>query len=126
MVPKLLIVEDNELNLELLLSVVEGIAVPVTILTARDGGQGWQLFKEEKPSIILLDMHLPEIDGFTLARKVKMVAPDTIIVGLTALAMVGDKERVLDAGCDYYRSKPIKVKEFRDFLGTILGLGGSA
>ncbi|GFN22878.1 response regulator [Thermanaeromonas sp. C210] len=117
---KILIAEDDDLNLELLLSVLEGMG---TLIVAVDGWEAWYKFWEEDPSLVFLDMQLPSVDGFTLAGWMKEARPRTAIVGVTAFAMPGDREKVLAAGCDYYLAKPFEVAEVRRLVRTLAGQG---
>jgi CheY-like chemotaxis protein len=116
---KILVIEDNDLNLELLLATLEELA---KVIVATDGKEGWRKFQEHAPCLVFLDMQVPSLDGFALARMMKESRPDTIIVGVTAYAMPGDKEKVLAAGCDYYVAKPFSPAEVRDLAGFLIKL----
>ena len=85
---------------------------------AVDGQQGLEMASSELPDLILLDMHLPVLDGWTAASRLKAdPATNTIpIIALTAHAMGGDREKALKAGCDDYDAKPV---EFKRLLGKI-------
>lgn len=107
---RILIVDDDELSLELLVSILEEYG---DLLAARDGEEGWSLFCEAAPALVFLDMQLPSLDGYALARRMKEARPETVIVGVTAHALPGDRERVLAAGCDYYLAKPLDLPEVR-------------
>lgn len=112
--PSVLVVEDNMDNLLLLRDVLHGLSV--NVLQARDGEAGIDTAKSEKPDLILMDLSLPRIDGWTAASQIKS-DPELAhipIIALTAHAMIGDRERALAAGCDDYLSKPINIREFRD------------
>ncbi len=121
---RILVIEDNPLNMELVLAILEDFADRLTVTVAVDGQEGLERFNEINPQIVLLDMQLPGIDGFTLARKFKEINTETIIVGLTAYAMVGDKERVLEAGCDYYLAKPLEIADFKHLISVLIGTEG--
>ena len=116
---KILLVEDEELNRDMLSRRLERRGYQVVI--AVDGGQGLRLARSEAPDLILMDMNLPVLDGWQATRQLK-AAPTTQaipILALTAHAMAGDRERALEAGCDDYDTKPI---EFARLLSKIQGL----
>jgi CheY-like chemotaxis protein len=107
--PRLLLVEDNEYNRDMLVRrlVKKGFEVVVAI----DGGEGVSKALSEKPDLILMDMHLPVLDGWEATKKIKECedARDIPIIALTADAMAGDREKALEAGCDDYDTKPIEL-----------------
>lgn len=116
-----LIVEDNALNMKLMRDLLG--AAGFDTLQADNGTTAFELAKAEKPDLILMDIQLPDVSGLDVTRWLK--ADDTLksipIIAVTALAFRGDEERVLEAGCDAYISKPISVAEFlervKDFVG---------
>jgi CheY-like chemotaxis protein len=118
-VAKILLVEDNEMNRDMLARRLERRGYEVII--AVDGRQGVTLAEAERPNLILMDMSLPELDGWEATRQIKAApATQTIpIIALTAHAMSGDREKALDAGCDDYDTKPV---EFPRLLGKIEAL----
>jgi CheY-like chemotaxis protein len=103
---KILIVEDNELNTELLVQLLED---DYELLTAGNGKEGVELTAEEMPDLVLMDISLPVMDGYEATRQIKAdpKLSHILVVALTAHAMAGDKERALDAGCDGYLTKPL-------------------
>ena len=112
MAPLVLIVEDIEDNLLLTKSLLE--MADFRVIEARDGREALAQAQAHHPDLILLDMSLPEIDGWTVARTLRQL-PDfrsTLIVALTAHAMQGDREKTFDAGCDEFMTKPIDVPNF--------------
>ena len=112
MAPLVLIVEDIEDNLILIKSLLE--MADYRVVEARDGREALAQAQAHHPDLILLDMSLPAIDGWTVARTLRQL-PDfrsTLIVALTAHAMQGDREKTLDAGCDEFMTKPIDVPNF--------------
>jgi two-component system, cell cycle response regulator DivK len=112
--PKILIVEDNELNRDMLTRRLERRGYE--ILAAADGEQGLDMARQTMPNLILMDMSLPVMDGWEATRRLKS-APATSaipVVALTAHAMSGDRERALEAGCDDYDTKPV------EFSGLVL------
>ena len=114
--PKVLLVEDNEMNRDMLSRRLTRKGYEVLI--AVDGQEGVAMAQSEAPDLILMDMSLPVLDGWEATRRLK-AAPETRsipIIALTAHAMAGDREQALAAGCDDYDAKPI---EFRRLLGKI-------
>jgi two-component system, cell cycle response regulator DivK len=106
--PKILIVEDNELNRDMLTRRLARRGYET--LAAADGEQGIDMARQTMPNLILMDMSLPVMDGWEATRRLKS-APETSgipIVALTAHAMSGDRERALEAGCDEYDTKPVE------------------
>src|SRR5688500_7369480 len=119
MASKILLVEDNELNRDMLSRRLERKGYEV--ITAEDGQKGIDLAKELMPHLILMDMSLPLVDGWEATRQLKnFPATKAIpIIALTAHAMVGDREKALEVGCDDYDTKPI---EWSRLLGKITAL----
>ena len=116
---KILLVEDNELNRDMLTRRLE--RKEFTVICAKDGQEGIDIAKSEKPDIILMDLSLPVVDGWTVAKILKA---DTItrsipIIALTAHAMKGDREKALEAGCDDYDTKPIDFDRLLDKINTL-------
>lgn len=106
-----MVVEDNEKNRKLMRVVLK--AKGFSVIEATTGEEALNILKDQKPDIILMDIQLPGIDGLTLARQIKAnaVTKDIPIVAVTAYAMKGDEQKVLDSGCDAYISKPINTQE---------------
>ncbi len=118
---KILLVEDNEMNRDMLSRRLERRGYQVLI--AVDGEQGVAMAQSEAPDLILMDMSLPVLDGWEVARQLK-AAPETRgipIIALTAHAMVGDREKALEAGCDDYDTKPIEFPRLVEKIETLLG-----
>ncbi|HEY6200133.1 MAG TPA: response regulator [Candidatus Binatia bacterium] len=117
--PKILLVEDNEINRDMLSRRLERRGYQVAI--AVDGEQGLSMAGLEAPDVILMDMSLPVLDGWEAARRLKQTpATRSIpIIALTAHAMVGDREKAIEAGCDDYDTKPV---DFQRLLGKIEAL----
>ncbi len=112
MKPRVLVIEDNDQNLYLVTFLLEKHGLEV--VAARDGRSGIEAATEAKPDLILLDIQLPVIDGYAVARALR-ANPElaTIpIVAVTSYAMVGDRDRCLEAGCTDYIEKPINPEEF--------------
>jgi len=108
----ILIIEDNELNLKLLKDVLDfqGYSTVVTGL----GAEAFDLARQHHPDLILLDIQLPDISGEEAARRLKADEQTRTIpiIAVTAFAMRGDREKILDSGCDDYISKPFSIREF--------------
>lgn len=117
--PKILLVEDNEMNRDMLSRrlVNRGFEVIVAV----DGASGVKIAEAEKPDLIIMDMGLPILDGWEATRLLKQnnQTQHIPIIGCSAHAMVGDRERGIEAGCDDYDTKPI---EFKRLLGKIENL----
>ncbi|MGI0493310.1 response regulator [Alkalinema pantanalense CENA528] len=119
--PRILLVEDNEMNREMLSRRL--LRRGFEVLTAVDGKMGVTKAMEEQPDLILMDMSLPILDGWAATRQIKN-HPDTQqipVIALTAHAMVGDRERCLEAGCDEYDTKPIDFSRLLSKISTFLG-----
>jgi two-component system cell cycle response regulator DivK len=116
---KILLVEDNEMNRDMLSRrlVRNGYEVSVAI----DGQQGVDMALSERPDLILMDMSLPVIDGWEATRRVRAndVTRQIPVIALTAHAMAGDREKAIEAGCDDYDTKPVEITRL---LGKIAAL----
>jgi CheY-like chemotaxis protein len=115
---KVLIVEDNEMNLELVTDLLE--ANGYEVVKAKDGAEALRLAEEDAPSLVLMDIQLPGMDGLEVTRQMKASEKTSNIkvIALTAHAMVGDEERAREAGCSGYIAKPIDT---RNFISSISG-----
>lgn len=109
---KILVIEDNEDNRDLVTFVLEHAGHEIT--SAINGVEGIEAAQKQHPDLILLDLALPEMDGWEVAKKLKTdpATSDIILVALTAFTMPADKRRAMDAGCDGYLSKPINAATF--------------
>ena len=119
--PKILLVEDNEMNRDMLSRRLErrGYAIAIAV----DGAEGVAMARSEAPDLILLDMSLPVLDGWEAARQLK-AGDDTKripIIALTAHAMAGDREKALEAGCDDYDTKPIELPRLMGKIEALIG-----
>ncbi len=121
--PKILLVEDNEMNRDMLSRRLERRGYQVVI--AVDGEQGVAMAQSEAPDLILLDMSLPGLDGWEAARRLKAAAETHAIpiIGLTAHAMVGDREKAIEAGCDDYDTKPVEFQRLLEKIDALLDKG---
>ena len=109
---RILVIEDNPQNLELMTYLLK--AFGHTTLTAGDGIEGIETIRRERLDLIICDVHLPNVDGYEVARQIKRdpMFRRIPLVAVTALAMVGDREKVLAAGFDGYIDKPISPEVF--------------
>lgn len=118
--PKILIVEDNEENRDALSRRLQRRGYQVVIAT--DGLLGVQLTKVERPDLILMDMNMPELDGWEATRQIKGF-PETAhipVIALTAHAMTGDRDRALAAGCIDYHTKPVELPQLLSQIESVL------
>jgi two-component system cell cycle response regulator DivK len=118
---RVLLVEDNEMNRDMLSRRLTRRGFEV--IFAVDGQQGVDLARTQRPDIILMDMSLPVLDGWEATRLVK---PDDAtrsvpVIGLTAHAMSGDRERAIEAGCDDYDTKPVELDRLIGKIERLLG-----
>lgn len=111
---KVLLVEDNELNRDMLIRRLKRAGIEV--IPAGDGREALELMRSEQPDVVLMDMNLPVMDGWTACRAAR--EDDTIkhipLIALTAHAMESDRLQALEAGCDDYATKPV------DFPGLLI------
>lgn len=122
--PKILLVEDNEMNRDMLSRRLQRRGYEVVI--AIDGEQGVSMAKSESPDLILMDMSLPLIDGWEATRALK-AAPETKnipVIALTAHAMSTDRDKAIEAGCDDYDTKPIELVRLLGKMEALLGREG--
>ena len=118
---RILVIEDNPENLELMLYLLRASGYHVS--SARDGVEGLAAVQGNRPDLIICDVHMPCMDGFGVIARLKNDAElRTIpVIAVTALAMVGDADRVLNAGFDGYLSKPIDPELVVDLVKKYLG-----
>jgi CheY-like chemotaxis protein len=123
---KVLLIEDNEMNRDMLSRRLtkRGYSVVMAI----DGQQGIDMAVSEKPDIILLDMSLPVVDGWDAAKQIKAnpVSAGVPLVALTAHAMAADRERAMSAGCDDFDTKPVELPRLLGKMETLLKAKGIA
>jgi len=120
-VAKILLVEDNELNRDMLSRRLTRRGY--TVVVAEDGERGLELIHAERPDLVLMDMSLPGIDGWETTRRLRAdpEIADIHVIALTAHAMAGDRERALEAGCDDYDTKPVEMDRLLLKITTLLG-----
>jgi two-component system cell cycle response regulator DivK len=114
------IVEDNASNMKLIRGVLERAGYQT--LTAEDADSGIPLIREQLPDLVLMDIHMPGIDGLEATRLLKLdpVTRHIPVIAVTARAMDGDRESILAAGCDGYTAKPIRYKEMLAMIERVL------
>ncbi len=116
-----LIVEDNELNMKLFRDLLE--VHDIATVETSDGNTVLDLAREHKPDLILMDIQLPEVSGLDVTKWLK--ADEELkgipVIAVTAFAMKGDEQKILEGGCEGYISKPISVSEFMDVIDQFLG-----
>jgi two-component system cell cycle response regulator DivK len=119
---KVLLVEDNEMSRDMLSRRL--IRRGFEVVFAVDGKQGVDAARREKPDIILMDMSLPIMDGWNATRCVKSddATRGVPVIGLTARAMSGDREKAIEAGCDDYDTKPVELDRLIGKIERLLGL----
>ena len=116
----ILVIEDNDLNRKLFRDLLS--ANSYVVLLAADGEEGYRVARERQPDLIVLDIQLPGASGLDVTRWIKddPATREIPVVAVTALAMRGDEQRVLAAGCDAYVSKPISCGEFLETVNRFL------
>jgi CheY-like chemotaxis protein len=122
----ILLVEDNEANRDMLSRRLERRGYTVTIAT--DGRDGIAAARHGLPDLVIMDMNLPEIDGWQATRQLKSepVTRHIPIIALTAHAMSSDRLRALEAGCDDYDTKPVEMARLLTKIRGLLGEGSPA
>jgi len=122
---KILLVEDNELNRDMLSRRLERQGYEVVV--AADGQQGLLMAEAESPALILMDMSLPELDGWEATRRLKAgkSTQHIPVIALTAHAMVNDREKAYAAGCDDYDTKPVEFHRLLEKINTLLRQEGA-
>jgi CheY-like chemotaxis protein len=119
--PKILLVEDNEMNRDMLSRRLERKGFEIAM--AVDGRQGIEMARSGNYDLILMDMSLPEVDGWEATRELRK-DPKTAavpIIALTAHAMSGDREKALEAGCNDYDTKPIELPRLLGKIEALIG-----
>jgi len=117
---KILLVEDNEMNRDMLSRRLNKKGYQVVVAT--DGVQGVNMAQTELPDIILMDMSLPELDGWQATQQIKQmdVTKHIPVIALTAHAMTGDREKAISAGCDDYDTKPIELPRLLQKIQSLI------
>jgi CheY-like chemotaxis protein len=118
---KILVVEDNEMNRDMLSRRL--VRKKYEVLVAVDGRESVEMARSEAPDLVLMDMSLPVMDGWEATRQLK-ASPATQaipIIALTAHAMSGDREKAMEAGCDDYDTKPVELPRLLGKIEALLG-----
>ena len=118
--PRLLIVDDNEQNRDVLSRRLKRRGFDV--LLAHDGREAVEMAGAERPDLILMDMNMPHVDGWEATRQIKAL-PEigaVPVIGLTAHALEGDRERALEAGCTDYHTKPVDFPKLLEQIEALL------
>ena len=118
---KVMIVEDNELNMKLFRDLIE--ASGYETVRTRNGLEVLDLARTHRPDLILMDIQLPEVSGLDVTKWLKEDSELHVIpvIAVTAFAMKGDEERILQGGCEGYISKPISVPHFLETIARYIG-----
>lgn len=116
-----MIVEDNELNMKLFHDLLT--AHGYETLQTNNGLNAMELAREHMPDLILMDIQLPEVSGIDVIKWIKEddILRKIPVIAVTAFAMKGDEERIRDAGCEGYISKPISVGPFLESISELIG-----
>ena len=116
-----MIVEDNELNMKLFNDLLESRGY--TVIQTRNGMEALDLARAHMPDLILMDIQLPEVSGLVVTKWLKddEQLAHIPVVAVTAFAMKGDEERILQGGCEGYISKPISVSHFLETIAQYIG-----
>lgn len=122
MAKKILIVEDNAVNMRLVRMTLRHDGLE--FIEASNGEDALSMTATHRPDIVILDIQIPKLDGFEVAKRLK--SDDALkhipLIGLTAHAMKGDEEKVIESGCDAYVSKPLDTASFRKMVYEFLGI----
>ena len=118
--PKILLVEDNEMNRDMLSRRL--LRKGYEVVMAFDGGQGVEMALSVLPDLILMDMSLPVLDGWEATRRIKGEESTRLIpiIALTAHAMAGDRDKAIEAGCDDYDTKPVELPRLLEKIELLL------
>lgn len=119
--PKILLVEDNELNRDMLSRRLTKRGYEVSI--AVDGVEGVAMTRSTLPDLVIMDMSLPVMDGWSATAELKADPVTRLIpvIGLSAHAMAGDRDRAMESGCDDYDTKPIELDRLLGKIEALLG-----
>ncbi|MDE7373890.1 MAG: response regulator, partial [Odoribacter sp.] len=113
-----LIAEDNESNYLLFQAILEP---EYRLIHAWDGVEAVELYKQHKPQVILMDINMPNKDGYEAAREIRQLSPTVPIIAVTAYAFISDKKRIMDTGFNSYVSKPLNADKLMQELKSVLG-----
>ncbi|MBD3213383.1 MAG: response regulator [Candidatus Lokiarchaeota archaeon] len=115
------IVEDDSKNMKLFRAILNKLP-DVSLFTGEEGDSGLELIKNGNPDLIILDIRLPKMNGIEICKELRKIErfQNVPIIAVTAYAMKGDEERILEAGFDEYIEKPIRVKKFKETINRYL------
>ena len=121
----ILVVEDNELNMRLFCDLLDAFGYKT--YQSRDGVDTLDIAREKKPDLIVMDIQLPEVSGLDITRWIKddKELAGIPVLAVTAFAMRADEERVREAGCEGYMSKPIQIASFQRAVDDLVSKGRS-
>lgn len=116
---KILIAEDDDTSTEYLKYALSSIAYK--IINARDGIEAVNLFRENNDvDVVLMDIKMPRMDGYEAIREIRKISKDVTIIAQTAYALYGDREKVIEVGCDDYISKPLKIDTLKNKISQLI------
>lgn len=122
MIPNILYIEDHPDNMTLVRRILQ--AESYTLIEARTGFQGILIAESQAVDVILLDVNLPDIDGYEVARRLRASNKPELktipIIAVTANAMKGDSQKALEAGCNLHISKPFNIQELLEKIKAYL------
>ena len=113
---RILIIEDNDVNMRVAEKLVGVISEETSVLKAENGEKAIELFKTSKPDIILLDLRLPDITGYEVSKRIRHLDQKVPIIAITAMVVKGEKERCLSEGMNHYLSKPLDSDKLREII----------
>ncbi len=123
MTPRVLCIEDHPDNMTLVRRILQSESY--TLIEAKTGFQGLWIAENEEVDIILLDVNLPDIDGYEIARRLRARSKEKLatipIIAVTANAMRGDAQKAYEAGCTLYMTKPINIQELMEKVRNLAG-----
>ncbi len=123
MKPNILCIEDHPDNMMLIRRLFRPDGY--NLIEAKTGVQGLTIAENQDLDLVLLDINLPDIDGYEIARRIRSSSKPELaqipIIAVTANAMKGDAQKALDAGCDVYMSKPINIVELIETVDAFVG-----
>lgn len=122
--PKILIVDDNEDNRDVLARRLQRRGFEVT--QAAGGKLGVEQATTDLPDVILMDMNMPELDGWEATRIIRSQGSIVPIIAITAHAMPGDRERAIEAGCTQYHTKPVELDKLLETIESLLSGSGQS
>ena len=114
---KVLIAEDNAGNFKLFESILKQ---DYTIVHAWNGKEAIELFRKHRPHIILMDINMPEMNGYEATEEIRKISPEVPIIAVTAYAFASDEDRIMNSGFDAYASKPLNAQVLKRQMGDLL------